>query len=278
MNRNDSLNNCSLKVERSVEDELQARLNALNNQKAALKLSLNKQNQISPAVSFYSNASFSTLMTSSNNLVIDEDVLSQSNSFYNNNLHDASPTTGNYGSLIELKENVFERKHNFKVFEYNIMKLKQKKIKEQQQQYQQNLLDGQLTVPRQQLDHQKHDYYEINRKLQENLRKQKLLFNKASNLLNNELRIQIINDNLNKRFNLNRSLGLNSTDNLDYSCKQCNCGFEKLNSYLNHLYSEEHLKHIGGLSSTSVQSVCTSGSNGFLDELSIIEKDSLKGS
>ena len=244
------------------DDELHVRISTADNCKANLPI-MNKTNQIdiSPTPSVYSSTSSSTFLTSSNNLIIDEDAQS-------NNLHDLSPTTGNYGSLIELKENLFERKYNYKSFELKIMKLKQKKMNQFETSKEDLQQQDQAYT---QFDHQKHDYYEINRKLQEHLRKQKLFFNKAANLLNNELKIQIQNhDSKSSQIE-------NNNNNLDYFCKQCDLGFEELNYYLNHLYTSEHQKFTGILTAAAAQTVNLHGNNVFLDELKTVEKGPLKG-
>jgi hypothetical protein len=278
-NNNDRSKSCTaiddLNIENLVDTELHLRLSLLDSKPV---------NKISPIISNTPNIykeSPNSSSFSSNNLIIDEDVFSQNNSFSTNNQHDSSPTTGNYSSLIELKENVFERKYNYKIFEFNIMKLKQKKLKQQQQQFSsQPQSDDNGTVPSQpklssqELHHQIHDYYEINRKLQENLRKQKLLFNKAANLLNSELKVQIMNFELNKNSTLNRSI---IQKNTDYFCKQCCCGFDKLNDYLNHLYTDEHQKYTGNITTVAPQLLNINGNNIFLDQLNIIEKSPLRG-
>ncbi len=278
-NNNDRSKSCTaideLNIENLVDTELHLRLSLLDSKPV---------NKISPIIANTPNIykeSPNSSSFSSNNLIIDEDVFSQNNSFSTNNQHDSSPTTGNYSSLIELKENVFERKYNYKIFEFNIMKLKQKKLKQQQQQFSsQPQSDDNGTVPSQpklssqELHHQIHDYYEINRKLQENLRKQKLLFNKAANLLNSELKVQIMNFELNKNSTLNRSINQKNTD---YFCKQCCCGFDKLNDYLSHLYTDEHQKYTGNITTVAPQLLNINGNNIFLDQLNIIEKSPLRG-
>lgn len=272
----------SPKNEIKIDNQFDPHLNNLISNKTAIDKISPIISTTSPTISAASNSSINTFLNSSNNLVIDEDSYLQSNSFCTNNQHDSSPTTGNYSSLIELKENVFERKYNYKIFEFNVMKLKQKKLKQQQQQFSQQASDdcaNPLIKPlsSQELDHQiKHDYYEITRKLQDNLRKQKVLFSKAANLLNSELKVQIMNFNLNKSSSVNRNNNLNHS-NADYFCKQCNCGFDLLNGYLNHLYTDEHQKYTGSITTPTPQALNINGSNVFLDELNIVEKSPLKG-
>ena len=83
-----------------------------------------------------------------------------------------------------------------------------------------------------------------------------------------------MNFELNKNSTLNRST---SQKNTDYFCKQCCCGFDQLNDYLNHLYTDEHQKYTGSITTAAPQSLNINGNNVFLDQLNIVEKSPLRG-
>lgn len=259
--------------------------NSLYSNKSVSNTNVNNNNNLSPDSSFLSASSINLLL-GTNNLVIDEDYQSNCEENYSttavnsilnlneNILNDTSPTTGNYGNLIDLKKNLVDKKYSYKFHELSIAKLKQKKLKEQLKEQQ---AQKQASVDIQQKDYQKHDYYEIYRKLKENLRKQKLFFQKSINLLNSELKIKIITENLNRKFNLSRNSNQSSitTTDSNYSCKPCDCQYEKIENYLNHLYSDQHLDYLGGLGSTSTQTF--SNNNNFVDELKLFDDSTLKG-
>ncbi len=155
----------------------------------------------SPALSSIS-ASHSFSTIGNSNLVIDENHASMTDACIR---------------LVQLKNAVMEKKYLLKYYEVHLARLKQKRIRDQ---FSNTSGDNSTT--------KKNNIYEFTKILQDNLVENKISHEKTLANLNSELKIKN-----------------NLVDNPDgtefFACKECDHTFFKLITYLDHLFSNEHL-------------------------------------